>query len=42
MKRLKYPFKYTEWLKLPRTKKAIKIIMDDLYPKPKQLKLNLK
>lgn len=42
MKRLKYPMDYEEWCKLPATKKAIKIIMADLFPKVEQLKLDLK
>ncbi len=31
MKKLKYPFTYEAWCKLPSTKKAMKIIMNDYY-----------
>ena len=39
LKPMKYPLNYEAWCKLPSTKKAIKKIMDDLFPK--QLKLDL-
>jgi hypothetical protein len=37
---MKYPITYEEWCKLPRTIKAMKIIMKD-WDNSKQLKLEL-
>lgn len=40
MKSLKYPFTYEDFIKHPRTIKAMKIIMNDIFPTQLSLDFN--